>query len=103
MSHIISIANQKGGVGKTTTTLSLGAALVERGRSVLLVDLDPQSSLTIACGVEAEGSHKDDKGSQSADGTVIGYWLLVADVHCSIRAAPSQRSPPAPSTASGER
>jgi chromosome partitioning protein len=55
MPQIISIANQKGGVGKTTTTLSLGAALVERGRSVLLIDLDPQSSLTIACGVEAQG------------------------------------------------
>jgi chromosome partitioning protein len=54
MAHIISIANQKGGVGKTTTTLTLGAALVECGRSVLLVDLDPQSSLTIACGVQAE-------------------------------------------------
>jgi chromosome partitioning protein len=56
MPHIISIANQKGGVGKTTTTLTLGAALVERGRSVLLIDLDPQSSLTIACGVQAEGA-----------------------------------------------
>jgi chromosome partitioning protein len=56
MPQIISIANQKGGVGKTTTTLSLGAALVERGRSVLLVDLDPQSSLTIAFGVQAEGN-----------------------------------------------
>ena len=55
MPQIIAIANQKGGVGKTTTTLSLGAALVERGRSVLLIDLDPQSSLTIACGVQAEG------------------------------------------------
>jgi len=54
--RVIAIANQKGGVGKTTTTLTLGAALVERGRSVLLVDLDPQSSLTIALGVDAEGS-----------------------------------------------
>ena len=53
MPRIIAIANQKGGVGKTTTTLTLGAALVERGRSVLLVDLDPQSSLTIALGVNA--------------------------------------------------
>ena len=54
--RIIAIANQKGGVGKTTTTLTLGAALTERGRSVLLVDLDPQSSLTIALGVNAEGN-----------------------------------------------
>jgi len=52
----IAVANQKGGVGKTTTTLTLGAALVERGKSVLLVDLDPQSSLTVALGIDGQGS-----------------------------------------------
>jgi chromosome partitioning protein len=54
MPRIIAIANQKGGVGKTTTTVNLAAALVERGRRVLVVDLDPQASLTLALGLAAD-------------------------------------------------
>jgi chromosome partitioning protein len=47
MAKILALANRKGGVAKSTTTFNLGAALAERGKRVLLVDLDPQASLTI--------------------------------------------------------
>ena len=51
----IAIANQNGGVGKTTTTMNLGAALAEAGDRILLVDLDPQGTLTIAHGFDPDG------------------------------------------------
>jgi chromosome partitioning protein len=52
MSKIITVAMQKGGVGKTTTTVNLGAALAERGLKVLIADLDPQGNLTQHVGYE---------------------------------------------------
>ena len=52
MAYIIAMSNEKGGVAKTTSTLSLGSALAEMGYRVLLVDLDPQANLSLALGLE---------------------------------------------------
>ena len=63
MANIIAVVNQKGGVGKTTTTVNLGAALAKKGQKVLLVDMDAQSNMTTHLGLA--GDRKQDDGVEA--------------------------------------
>ncbi|MCB0525064.1 MAG: AAA family ATPase, partial [Saprospiraceae bacterium] len=54
MSITISLLNHKGGVGKTTSAINIGAAMAEMGKRVLLIDLDPQANLTISLGIQRQ-------------------------------------------------
>lgn len=70
--RVISVVNQKGGVGKTTTTVSLGAALAEYGRRVLIVDFDPQGALSVALGL-----NPNELG--------LTVYNLLSDATCDVR------------------
>ena len=72
MTTTIAVSNQKGGVAKTTTCLSLGACLAEMKQSVLLIDLDPQANLTISLGLKPQNIHR------AVDDALLGNASLVS-------------------------
>jgi chromosome partitioning protein len=79
MSRVIAVANQKGGVAKTTSVVSLGAAFVQRDLRVLLVDLDAQSSLTFSLGVDPDEVDTSVSDVLSGESDIGGSTLEVAE------------------------
>lgn len=90
MSKIIAVVNQKGGVGKTTTTMNLAAALAESGKFVLLVDMDPQANATSGFGID----HKEiEHGIYEALAKQKRIHDIVVNTpHEGLRIAPSTRN-----------
>lgn len=89
MSKIIAITNQKGGVGKTTTTINLSASLAAMRQRVLLIDLDPQGNATLGCGVELSDGQATGK-DVLVDGMSIDQALCQTDYGFDILPADSR-------------
>ncbi len=83
MARVIALANQKGGVAKTTSTVNLGVALREQGYSVLAVDMDPQSNLTMSLGVDPDGI-KAGMYNVLIQGTAIEEVIHEREIHVAV-------------------
>ena len=90
MAKVIAVVNQKGGVGKTTTAVNLGAYLAEHGKYVLLVDLDPQANATSGLGVDYQNLEKGIY--ESLSGQYLVREIIQPTGHVGFRLAPATPS-----------
>ena len=90
MSKVIAVVNQKGGVGKTTTTVNLGAYLASHGKYVLLIDLDPQANATSGLGIDYENLSKG--VYEALAGDYLLREVLQPTEHVGFRVAPATPS-----------
>ena len=90
MAEVFAIVNQKGGVGKTTTTLNLGAYLSAQGKSVLVIDLDPQANATSGLGVDHRAVERGIYDVLVGDAVLSEVFVETA--HAGLKLAPAHQS-----------